>query len=96
MIIIEILKIVITPITLALISTLCSFPILNLVEQFKRRKLKIYVESLSLLEKLDDDFHEEFINPNLKEQGSRVSAFQSGESILLVFAMRFYRLLVFL
>ncbi|WP_419488757.1 hypothetical protein [Chryseobacterium bernardetii] len=62
----EIIKIL-TPITNVVLGALLSAPILSFFEQIKKRKLKNYIESQQLIDKLDEDFQNDFIKPNLKE-----------------------------
>lgn len=62
----EIIKIL-TPITNIVLGALLSAPILNFFEQIKKTKLKNYIESQQLIDKLDEDFQNDFIKPNLKE-----------------------------
>lgn len=60
------LKIWIPLINLFLVPLL-SGAVYSLIESIKKRKLKIFLESQELIEKLDDDFKNSFIDPARKE-----------------------------
>lgn len=60
------LKIWITLINLFLVPLL-SGAVYSLIESIKKRKLKIFLESQELIDKLDDDFKNSFIDPSKKE-----------------------------
>lgn len=62
----DVLKIVIPLINLILVPLL-SGAVYSLIESIKKRKLKIFLESQELIDKLDDDFKNSFIDPSRKE-----------------------------
>ncbi|WPO89294.1 hypothetical protein [Chryseobacterium sp. HR92] len=62
----ELVKLILTTVNIILVP-IVGGTLYNSIESFKKRKLKILLESQSLTDKLDQQFITEFIEPSVKE-----------------------------